>query len=187
MFLVGEPAAMTGRDATYVIERRGGFPWTDEGCFYCCNHERPLPAELPNHGQPVHLPLYIWRDVEAETVADARLRVILWAADPQDRIDVWLGGRRLRELGRDATVKDAQIYGGGPQPHAGNIPAYVEDPDQQLLEVTFELPAADLIVGENRVSIASGKRAPYRPAMYGNGIVVEKVEADIRYHRASDA
>ena len=42
-------------------------------------------------------------------------------------------------------------------------------------------------MGENRVSIASGKRAPYRPAMYGNGIVVEKVEADIRYHRASDA
>ena len=75
----------------------------------------------------------------------------------------------------------------GRRPHAGSIPSYVEDPDQQLLEVTFDLPAADLIVGRNRISIASGERAPYGPAMYGNGIVVEKVEADIRYHRESDA
>ena len=193
MFLVGEPNAMVGRDATYVVERRGGFPWTDEGCFYCCNHDRPLPAELPNHGQAVHLPLHIWRevqdirDVQADAVAEARLRVILWAADPGDRIQVWLGGTRLRELARDATVKDPQIYGGGPQPSAGSIPSYVEDPDQRLLQVTFELPARDLIAGENRISIAAGERAPYRPAMYGNGIVVEKVEADIRYHRDTAA
>ena len=193
MFLVGEPNAMVGRDATYVVERRGGFPWTDEGCFYCCNHDRPLPAELPNHGQAVHLPLHIWRevqdirDVQADAVAEARLRVILWAADHGDRIQVWLGGTRLRELARDATVKDPQIYGGGPQPSAGSIPSYVEDPDQRLLQVTFELPARDLIAGENRISIAAGERAPYRPAMYGNGIVVEKVEADIRYHRDTAA
>ena len=193
MFLVGEPNAMVGRDATYVVERRGGFPWTDEGCFYCCNHDRPLPAELPNHGQAVHLPLHIWRevqdirDVQADAVAEARLRVILWAADPGDRIQVWLGGTRLRELARDATVKDPQIYGGGPQPAAGSIPSYVEDPEQRLLQVTFELPARDLIAGENRISIAAGERAPYRPAMYGNGIVVEKVEADIRYHRDTAA
>ena len=146
---------------------------------------QPRPAAARGAAEPraaVHLPLQIWRDGSR-----SRLRVILWAADAGDGIEVWLGGTRLRELARDATVKDPQIYGGGPQPSAGSIPSYVEDPDQRLLQVTFELPARDLIAGENRISIAAGERAPYRPAMYGNGIVVEKVEADIRYHRDTPA
>ena len=50
-----------------------------------------------------------------------------------------------------------------------------------LLQVTFDLLATDLIVGENRVSIAAGTRAPYRPVMYGTRIVVETVEIDLFY------
>lgn len=181
MFLIGDPKTITGRDATYVIERRGGFPWTDEGCFYCCNHDRPLPAELPNHGQPKYLPLYIWNDVMASRVVQARLRLILWASNPKDQIKVWLGGVRLRELDRDISVKDPQIYGGGPQLAAGNIPSYVEDPNQQLLQITFDLQAEDIVVGENRISIVAGERDPYLPAAYGKCVVVEKVEIDLRY------
>ena len=187
MFLIGKPETMAGHDITYVIARRGGFPWTDEGCFYCCNHDRPLPAELPNHGESVHLPLYIWDDMPAKQATSARLRIILWAADSGDEIKVWLGGKRLRELSRDTDIKDPQIYGGGTQLPAGSIPSYIEDPNQALLEVAFDLPAADLIKGENRISIASGIRAPYRPAMHGNGIVVEKVEADILCHPKSNS
>ena len=93
-----------------------------------------------------------------------------------------MGSTLLRELDRDLSVKDSQIYGGNPQLPAGSVPAYyIEDPDQQLLQVTFDLPAANLITGENRVSIATGTRAPYRPSMYGTRIVVEKVEVDLFY------
>ncbi len=182
MTLIGSPETIANRNATYVIERRGGFPWSDESCFYCCNHDRPLPAELPNHAQPIHLPLYIWKEVQAAQITSSQLRIVLWAADPEDQISVWMGSTLLRELDRDLSVKDSQIYGGNPQLPAGSVPAYyIEDPDQQLLQVTFDLPAANLITGENRVSIATGTRAPYRPSMYGTRIVVEKVEVDLFY------
>jgi hypothetical protein len=179
MFLIGAPAGMAGAAKTFVAERRGGFPWTDETCFYCRNLDRPLPAALPNHGAPLEVALYVW-DPGAAAAPSGELEVVLWAADPADQIEVRVGATTLREIGRNPEWQDGQVYADQPQQPAGNLGAFGIDPGQQLLQLRFELAPAALVVGENTVSLRSLSREPYPPRMYGTATVVEKVEAHLR-------
>ena len=180
MHLIGAADTLVGVDKTFVVERRGGFPWTDDSCFYCRNDDRPLPVELPNNGARVQVPLFVW-DRDATGAEGGELHVVLWAAAETDRIEAAVGAQPLAELGRDAAWKDAQIYGDKPQQPAGNLPAFVVDPAQRLLRITFRLPPDLLVVGGNDISLRLIDREPYRPAMYGAKIVVEKVEAALTF------
>ena len=181
MYLVGGAASMRGRAKTFVAERRGGFPWTDDGCFYCRNDDRPLPRELPNHGAGVEILVFIW-DADAVSSPGGELQIVLWAAASADKIEARLGGALLAEVTRDPDWKDAQIYGDKPQLPAGNVPNYVVDPEQQLLMLRFRLPPGVVVVGKNTVRLRLLERSAYRPRMRGTAIVVEKTEVQLAPH-----
>jgi hypothetical protein len=164
MFEAGQLESLRG-DLLYAAERRGGYPWA--GNFVYRNEERPLPAWLSPE-EALELPVRI----EDRITSPARLRLILRNADVSAAVDATVNGSSVREVERDPTWKDGQLYGDAPQPSAGSASFYArEDPNQRLLRLDYAVEPSSLVAGDNKVSV----RAKSGPGL----MAVEKVEISV--------
>ena len=175
---VGNPQSLKFKDKTFVVERRGGYPWA-EG-FFNRNHTAPLPAVLADDGQATTLTVRICDDLAAlaERLRQVKLRVILFGASDGDEFEVRLGGSVLSPVERDATWKDPQIFSPRPQPASGGHGNYKIDPKQKLLRLEYAVDPKQCRLGENSAEVRIVKRTKSQPAA---AVQLEKLEVLVRY------
>lgn len=164
---IGTPETMRGKDKTFAVERRGGYPWA-EG-YFGRNDDAPLPLKLPNDGR---LSNFTIRVSDKIPTAASTLRLVLFGSSPDDSLEVRLNGTILASPTKSAW-RDPQIFSPKPQPNSGGSGYFAVNPAQKLLRLQYSLPAESIQVGKNTVSICVLGRAPYPP---GDDIQVEKIE-----------
>lgn len=170
---VGDPTTLRGKNKTFVVERRGGYPWA-EG-YFNQNADSPLPKALAA-GEPAKLDVRIADPVAAAASKPCKvlLRVVLFGASDDDRFEVSLNGAKLPQTVRDTEWKDPQIPAPGPEPDSGGpFSRYRVDPKQKLLRLEYAVEPTCCQVGRNRVEI--------RREGGSGSVSIEKLEIDVRY------
>ncbi len=172
---VGSPKTMAGKDKTFVVERRGGYPWASG--FFNRNETAPLPRPLSEQGT---LRVQVADGLSRRTrqVKRVFLRAVVFGADAEDVLEATLNGVALKAALRDADWKDPQIFSPKPQPASGGKGDYRVNPKQELLRVEFNVATQDCRAGENRVGIRSRQAAEQDAARQPQ---LEKLELHVQY------
>ncbi|MHB8900419.1 MAG: family 10 glycosylhydrolase [Thermoguttaceae bacterium] len=181
---IGDPEAMACSDKTFVVERRGGYPWAQG--FFGKNDTSPLPMKLARGGEEVRLQVQVSDDLagRAGRIASALLRVVLFDAAGDEPVAASLNGVPLELQTRDAQWKDPQVFSPRPQPASGGSGDYRVDPRQRLLRLDFAVDPKKCAVGNNAVGIRLGN--PQKPDQAG-AVQVEKVELHVGYKQVPAA
>jgi hypothetical protein len=174
---VGSPETLKDKDKTYVVERRGGYPWA-EG-YFNQNLTSPLPAVLAYDGRPARLTVRVADNLvkDREKIRDVTLNVTLFGAVPGDRIEIEWNGSVLENAAFDFDWKDGQIFSPKPQRISGGDGKFPIDPDQKLLRISLPVLPERCRQGKNDVGIRIVKQTPY----CCREIQVEKIELHTRY------
>ena len=172
---LGDPKAMAMKDKTFVVERRGGYPWAQG--FFGRNDTSPLPMNIVRGAEGGSVQVRMSDDLKgrADRVKEVLLRVVLFDASDEDRAEAKLNGAALNVVARDAEWKDPQIFSPKPQPASGGKGAYRVNPRQKLLRVDFLVDPGSCVVGENEVELRVGSSEA------GGEVQLEKVEVYVRY------
>ncbi len=176
---VGSPATLGGKDKTFVVERRGGYPWA-EG-YFNHNGDSPLPKTLPGDGQAATVMVRIADRLreEAATVSKVALRAVLFGASAGDQFEFHLNGTKLDLATRDPEWSDPQIFAPRPTPASGGRHSrYRPNPRQKLLRLDYAVDPKSCLIGKNRVEI----RRSAGPADDSSRLVsLEKLEVHVDY------
>ncbi|MBP1988791.1 hypothetical protein [Paenibacillus eucommiae] len=175
---IGSLETMKFKDKMFVVERRGGYPWS-EG-YFNRNDDAPLPAVLYNDGRITELPVYVCDDLTCylDKVEKVHMRLILFGAKIEDKMDIVVNGVITEIESYDVEWKDPQIFSPQPQPASGGSGHYKINPEQRLLMVAVPLTPSLFKVGRNWIGLSVIDRLPHYP---GNDIVVEKLEILVMY------
>jgi len=175
---VGSIETLRYKDELFVVQRRGGYPWS-EG-YFNRNDFAQLPVDLANEGTPVSLTIDIRDQFESEMVKNIALSLILYGAYEGDSIKVTLNGSALESPKADLSWKDPQIFSPNPQPSSGRN-FYRIDPDQRLMKLEFSARPAFFHVGHNEVNVYISERKSFPAA---TNIRIEKLEVLVQYTAA---
>ena len=172
---LGDPKAMAMKDKTFVVERRGGYPWAQG--FFGRNDTSPLPMKIVRGGDEATVQVRVSDDLKgrADRVKGILLRVVLFNARDEEDVEAKLNGAALKVLTRDAEWKDPQIFSPKPQPASGGKGDYRVNPRQKLLRVDFAVEPGSCVVGKNEVGLRVGSSEA------GGEVQLEKVEVYVRY------
>jgi hypothetical protein len=178
---IGDPKAIEWKDKTFVVERRGGYPWAQG--FFGKNDTSPLPRKIARGGDEAALQVRISDDLNerADRVSDVLLRVVLFDAREDEQVEVTLNGASLPPLTRDVEWKDPQIFSPRPQPASGGNGNYRVNPGQRLLRLDFAVDPQRCVVGENSLGIRVRDSAE---GADGGVVQLEKVEVQVQYGEA---
>ena len=173
---IGSPRSLQQKDKTFIVERRGGYPWA-EG-YLNRNDTSLLPAEIPTDGGFSQVDVRIGDPLAdlAEQIDCVRMRIILHGAVPDDAIEARLNGLLLRSVTHDDEWKDLQIFHPRPQPSSGGADNWKVDPDQRLTRIEYAVKPEQCRVGMNRVRLGSTEPAPRETQLR-----VEKMEVLVHY------
>ena len=169
-------AAMEGKDKTFIVERKGGYPWYDG--YMNNNDYKPLPAPLSNSEAFSEFEIYAGDDLKH--VKSAKLSVILYGMDPVDRLNVLLNGTPLIGGEYNFAYNDIQIWSPlEPLDSGFTIQAATErlDSERKLLRADFNIPLGVLKEGKNSVKVGMINNAAYE--FCGHRVKTEKIELEI--------
>ena len=174
----GSLETMACKDKTFIVERRGGYPWA-EG-FFNRNDTAPLPLKIARNGEVTTLKVRISDDLKrhSERVKRVLLRVVLFDAGDDEALDVSLSGMSVPLVDRDPEWKDPQIFSPNPQPASGGSGVYQVNPRQRLLRLDFKVDPRRCRIGENAVNIGLPDSSKEGAA---DEIVLEKLEVRVQY------
>jgi hypothetical protein len=177
----GSPETLQLKDKTFVVERRGGYPWA-EG-FLGRNDTSPLPVTLANDGRPAVLMISACDNLQAyhDKINQIDLRAIIFGAKEGDEIGARINGVALTPYLQDYKWKDNQIFSPSPQLNSGFPPDLPVDPKQKLLHLEFNVQPGLSRLGQNQVEIYINNRAPYGHGSIIHNIVLEKLELHVDY------
>lgn len=172
---LGNPQTMAWKDKTFVVERRGGYPWSQG--FFGRNDTSPLPMKIGRGGKEAVLQVRVSDDLRkiADRVKEVLLRVVLFDARDEEQVDVSLNGKSLTMLTRDAEWKDPQIFSPKAQPPSGGKGDYRVNPRQKLLRLDLAVDPRDCVVGKNTVELR------VRSSEADGEVQLEKLELHVRY------
>ncbi len=169
------------KDKTFVVERRGGYPWSQG--FFGRNDTSPLPMKITSVGEETVLQVHVSDDLEkrADRVKEVLLRVVLFDAQDAEQVEVSLNGKSLTLVTCDAEWKDPQIFSPKAQPASGGKGDYRVNPRQKLLRLDFAIDPRDCEVGENAVGLRVRDRDEGSPPA---AVQTEKLELHVRYEES---
>ena len=179
----GNPETLAFKDKTFVLERKGGYPWA-EG-FLGRHDTSPLPVTLANDGRPAVLMLRVCDNLRAyhEKINQVTLHAIIFGAKEGDEIKARFNGVTLSPFLQDYKWKDNQVLSPNPQgPSGGGMPPDRPiDPKQKLLCLEFKIQPGMCRSGENQAEIYIVNRVPYSHGSSIYNIVLEKLELQVDY------
>ena len=178
---IGSPRSLHLKDKTFIVERRGGYPWAEGYCNR--NDDSPLPIEIPTDDGYLDVDVRIGDRVAvlAERIDRVLLRLVLHGLLSDDAIEARLNDRLLTETERDAEWKDYQIFYPRAQPSSGGADHWKVDPNQRLTRVEFAVPPEQCSVDINRVRLALNGPAPRNEPLR-----LEKLEVLVKYKGNDD-
>ena len=167
---IGSPNTLRHKDKTFVVQRRGGYPWA--AGYFNRNDTALLPLQLKKDVPSALIPIRVGDHVATESahVKDVTLRLVFFDANAKNETAATLNGLVLKESKRDATWKDYQIFSPRPQPSSGGADNWKVNPNQKLLRVDYAVPPRLMKHGINHLTLRS--RAVVK---------LEKVEIHVRY------
>lgn len=173
---IGDPEAMRWKDKTFVVERRGGYPWAQG--FFGRNDTSPLPMKIESDGEEVTLQVHFSDNLQqgADRVKQLFLRLVLFDAPNDVQIDAALNGTLLEILTRDTDWKDPQIFSPRPQPPSGGKGDYRINPKQKLLRLDYPIDPQTCLVGKNTVALRIPKAGDSQTT-----VQLEKLEVHLTY------
>ncbi len=164
---IGTPGDLAGKDQTFVVERKGGYPWADG--YFNQNNDSPLP-KLMIADMWVEIPLRI---AKPRAPKSTELSVVISGASDADQVNLRLNGKALHPTSRDAGWKDPQISYPKPTPASGGkVERYQINPKQKLLRLIFQIPSDFELIDNNRIEAQLKTTS-------GNHISIEKVEMSV--------
>lgn len=164
---VGTPADLAGKDQTFVVERKGGYPWADG--YFNQNNDSPLPRLL-TAAEWASIPLRIATPTTAKAIS---LAIILSGASEDDQFELQLNGKALISSSLDATWKDPQIAYPKPTPASGGkLERYKINPKQKLLRLDYQVPSGFQLANMNQVELR-------QTAVSERKISIEKIELTV--------
>jgi hypothetical protein len=174
---IGSLQTLAGQDKTFVVERRGGYPWA-EG-YFNRNDDAPLPLPLVRGSACAALRVRISDDLarNAPRLKQLVIRAVLCGAADDEQVEITCNGAGTALLVRDPAWKDPQIFSPRPQPASGGPGEYPVDPAQRLLRLDFTVDPAPCRQGENLVGIRLGNGTQASPA---DQIALEKLEVHLQ-------
>jgi hypothetical protein len=167
---VGDPRTMAGKDKSFAVERRGGYPWADG--YFNRNDDAPLPAMFSKKGVGSTFILHL-SDAPTSN-SELMLRCVWFQAREGDEFAVRLNGLPLTLRHSDADWKDPQIFSPHPQPASGGKGGYKVDPRQRLSCLEYAVPADAWRQGANMVEITLAAGTAIGPQL-------EKLEGHLHY------
>ena len=175
---IGSLGTMTMKDKTFIVERRGGYPWA-EG-FFNRNDTATLPRKIARGGAEATLPVRISDDLKqhAGRIKQVLLRAVFFDARDDEAVEASLNGASLPLSARDPSWKDPQIFSPRPQPASGGSGIYRINPRQRLLRLDFAVDPRRCRLGENFVRIRLASPAKQDAA---DEAVLEKLEIHVQY------
>ena len=175
---IGSLGTMTMKDKTFIVERRGGYPWA-EG-FFNRNDTATLPLKIARGGAEATLPVRISDDLKqhAGRIKQVLLRAVFFDARDDEAVEASLNGASLPLSARDPSWKDPQIFSPRPQPASGGSGIYRINPRQRLLRLDFAVDPRRCRLGENFVRIRLASPAKQDAA---DEAVLEKLEIHVQY------
>ena len=174
----GSLAAMAFNDKTFIVQRRGGYPWA-EG-FFNRNDTAPLPMSIACNGPEATLHVRLSDDLKqhADKVERVLLRLVLFGASDDEAVEIVFNGKSLPLVARDLEWKDPQIFSPKPQPASGGSGVYRVNPGQRLLRLDYEVDPRRCRIGENVVNVVLSDSTQEGAA---DEIALEKLEVRVRY------
>jgi len=175
---IGSLETMAMKDKTFIVERRGGYPWA-EG-FFNRNDKAPLPLKIAGGGAEATLRVRISDDLKqhADRTKRVLLRAVFFDARDDEAVEADLNGVSLPLSTRDPSWKDPQIFSPRPQPASGGSGIYRINPRQRLLRLDFAVDPRRCRLGENLVRIRLASPAKQDAA---DETVLEKLEVHVQY------
>ena len=172
VFEIGSLETMTGKSKMYVVERRGGYPWT--GNYLYRNDDKPLPFTINGDHLEGNFSLLINDKFTAEEYS-AQMFFMLWKVSTEDIVDIFVNNTRLKIIDVDSAYKDGEVYFDKPQPACGNRYNSAEPiaPEYNLLKVSCLVNPDLLIQGLNQIKIL------FNHNLKGKNATVEKIEISI--------
>ena len=172
---VGTPATFKGKDKTFVVERRGGYPWADG--YFNRNDDSPLPQLISADGSAVSLAVRLADPIrnEARKVRSVVLAAILFGATKSNRFELTFNGKKLTAQARDYDWKDPQIFSPRTTPASGGrFSRYRVNPKQKLLRSEYPIAPRLCRVGKNQIEIRSASNPTAK-------VQLEKLEVELKY------
>lgn len=175
---IGALGTMALKDKTFIVERRGGYPWA-EG-FFNRNDTAPLPLKIARAAAEATLPVPLGDDLKqhADRIKRVFLRAVFFDARDDEVVEAELNGVSLPLLSRDPSWKDPQIFSPKPQPASGGSGIYRINPGQRLLRLDFTVDPQQCRLGENLVRLRLARPAKQDAA---DEVVLEKLELHVQY------
>lgn len=175
---IGSLGTVAMKNKTFVVERRGGYPWA-EGAFNR-NDTARLPLKVVRGGAEATLPVRVSDDLKqlAGRIKQVLLRAVFFDAGDDETVEASLNGASLPLVSRDPSWKDPQIFSPRPQPASGGSGIYRINPRQRLLRLDFAVDPHRCRVGENVVGLRLGTPAGQDSA---GEAVLEKLEVHVHY------
>ena len=176
---VGDPATLKGRDKTFVVERRGGYPWADG--YFNRNDDSPLPQAMSANGSAVSLTIRLADPIrdEAGRIRSVTLAAIFFGATETDRFDILFNGAKLTAQTKDPDWKDPQIFSPKATPASGGrFDRYRVNPKQKLLRIECQIDPQTCRVGKNQIEIRRSGASDSNPPAKAQ---LEKLEVELKY------
>ena len=178
---VGSPSTLKEKDKTFVVERRGGYPWADG--YFNRNDDSPLPVSIPSDGSALDLTIRIADAVRAESrkIQSVVLAALVFGEPDIESLDVRCNGTKLTLKSSDLEWKDPQIFSPKEEPASGGrFARYQVNPKQKLLRIDYEIDPQICQVGRNRIEI---RRTSDSTSEAPDKVELEKLEIELNYKR----
>ena len=170
--------AIISLDKTFVVERKGGYPW-GEGY---ANHNlgKPLPIKLLNQGSSHEIDIYVCDNISnrKEDIHNIDLSLTLYNMLPEDSLHVNLNGFTINETEIDYQNYDPSISAPNPAPISGAGCWNLKQREEPLTTFHYKGHEGCYIKGWNRIEIKLIRGSKYSHCQY---VTLEKVEVAVLY------
>lgn len=181
MPVMGDETLLAPLNKTFVVERKGGYPWGNG--FANNNSYKQLPVVLRNNGDAEMVEMYVSDPISRITdrIESLTLRVQVYGALPDDEVNISLNGIPL--TGKIQTgYADKQIRPLQPEYTSGYHTDWLPDREERFIRILCAVVPDMIARGRNYVSVSLNRALGYP---YLAKAELERVELAVVYKKDS--
>ncbi len=176
--VLGDSALLAPLDKTFVVERRGGYPWENGAANN--NRGKQLPRVLKNSGAPETVFLQVCDPVaERGDLSELFLDVLVYGVLPGDRLSVRFNGAELDGETEDG-VADRQIRPLQPEYVSGYHTDLLPERQERFTRMRCRVAPGDVLRGRNAVSVSILRSLDYPNLATAE---LERAELHVKYRK----
>ncbi len=175
--VLGDEKLLAPLDKTFVVERKGGYPW--ENGFANNNNYKQLPVILKNDGCPEMVSLYVADPIShnAAKIKSLYLNVQIFGVLPDDTVDILFNGVALKgEINHN--YPDKQIRPLQPELVSGYHTDWIPERSERFTRICCQVMPDLVARGTNFVTVSINRAYGYPYLIKAE---LERVELAVKY------